>query len=265
VLRFGERFAAAPGRTHGGVVVGAIACAARRASGAADPSVVAISARLHRAVVPGREVGVEVTVDADGLVEVVLADDVQLLATAAVRVVDGALARAGLAATLFGPERLEPLLAAARSAAGSPSAPVEDRYPSCFGCGRAHSGGLQLAARPTSTVTAFAPAPGLSAWAEADGRLDTVVALAAPVCPSTAALRPAEAEAGAILLGSLEAELLGWPPAEVVGGYGVAAHRWRRDGRKVLTDAALVDGSARPVVLATATWILAPDAAAATP
>lgn len=268
-LHFSSRFQGPPGLVNGGVLVGALACVARTSSRLADPAVASLVARLHRGVPQERDLAVQTTLDPDGLIELTVAHGEDLIATSAVRVVDTELLRHGLDPTLFGPERLEPLveLASPTPAQFHAASQIEVRpkpnpnpFDHCFVCGPANPGGLAVAAAPMSHTTAWALNPRASNFAEPDGRLDTVVALASMDCPSV----PSFMSGGIVapdesaLLGSFEAELVRWPPAHVEGGYRLPSRFWRRDGRKVLADIALVDARGTVYALATATWITVP-------
>ncbi|MFN0027003.1 MAG: hypothetical protein ACKV2O_07455 [Acidimicrobiales bacterium] len=268
-LRFTSRFQGPPGLANGGVVVGALACVARTRSELADPAVVSLVARLHRGVPQGRDLPVRTRLDPDGLIELTLADGEDLIATGAVRVVDTAVQRNGLEPTLFGPERLEPLVDLASPTAAQLDAaarievrpkPVPNPFDHCFVCGPANPGGLQVAAAPMTRTTAWALNPRASSFAEPDGRLDTVVALASMDCPSVPSFMSGGimAEDESALLGSFEAELIRWAPAQVEGGYRLPSRFWRRDGRRVYADIALVDGPGTVYAMATATWITVP-------
>ncbi len=271
-LHFTSRFQGPPGLANGGVVVGALACVARTRSGLADPAVAGLVARLHRGVPQGRDLPVQTTLDPDGLIEVTLADGEDLVATAAVRVVDSDVLRAGLEPTLFGPERLEPLVELASPTPAQVRAatqievrpkPVPNPFDHCFVCGQANLDGLQVAAAPMTRTTAWALNPHASDFAEPDGRLDTVVALASMDCPSVPSFMSGGimAEDESALLGSFEAELLRWAPAQVEGGYRLPSRFWRRDGRRVYADIALVDAPGTVYAMATATWITVPTPA----
>ena len=267
-LRFGRRFQGPPGNVNGGVVIGALTCLARTASGLADASVAEVRARLHRGIPQARDLSVEATV-AGAEVGLTMADGDTVVATASVTVVGTDELRAGRRPVAFGPDRIDPLRRLAEPsavqldfAARHPHrpGPAGDDFAGCFVCGAANPEGLRVRAEPMAEGLAWAANPSASTFAEADGRLDTVIAVASLDCPAVPCvdaldvLRPEES----VLLGSFTAEFLAVPPATVDGGYRLPSRFVRREGRKVSTDIALTDAAGNVYAVADATWVTVP-------
>ena len=273
-LRFGPRFQGPPGNANGGVVAGVLTCVARRVATIPDPAVRRLTARLHKGIPQGRDLAVTVAVRADGVVDLTVSDGDELLVTGAVELVPTAALREGLPSELWGPDRIEPIVglaepdAAQRSFAGihpwrrpGPDSP----FAHCFVCGAQNDDGLRVGAEPVASGLAWAANPHASSFAEADGRLDTVVAVASLDCPSTPSFYglPVLAEDEAVLLGTYDVEFCRVPPASPAGGWRLPSRFLRRDGRRIYADIGLVDGTGVLYALATATWITVPTPAAA--
>jgi hypothetical protein len=267
-LRFGRRYQGPPGNVNGGVVIGALTCLARSASGLADASVAQLRARLHKGIPQARDLTVDTAVDG-AEVDLRLSDGDTLLATATMTVVGSDELRAGRRPVVFDAERIEPLRALTaptqaqrdfaarhphRSLAGS------DSFSECFVCGADNAEGLRVRAETMAEGLAWAANPAASAYAEADGRLDTVIAVASLDCPAVPCtdaldvLAPDES----VLLGSFTAEFLAVPPASVPGGYRLPSRFVRREGRRVSTDIALTDAEGNVYAVADATWVTVP-------
>ncbi len=274
VVRFGPRFQGPPGNANGGVVAGVLTCLARRLSPLDDPAVARLTARLHRGIPQGRDLTVGQRVDPDGLVELTLSDGDTLLVTGAVELVPTASLRAGRTPTQWGEDRIEPLVSLAEptpaqrdfaSTHPTRTPPDPNPFAHCFVCGADNGAGLRVGAQPVAPGLAWASNPHASAFAESDGRLDTVVAVASLDCPSTPSFYalPVLGPDESVLLGTFDVEFVTVPPAEVEGGWRLPSRYFRRDGRRIYADIALVDRNGALYALATATWITVPTPAAA--
>ncbi len=269
-LRFGSRFQGPPGNANGGVVAGVLTCVARRVSGLDDPAVRRLNARLHRGIPQGRNLPVTVVVRDDGVVDLTVTDGDELLVTGAVELVPSARLQAGMPSDLWGADLVDPIVDLAEPDAVQRS--FADTHPwrrpgpdspfaHCFVCGAQNADGLQVGAEPVAAGLAWAANPHASAFAEADGRLDTVVAVASLDCPSTPSFYglPVLAEDEAVLLGTYDVEFCRVPPATPAGGWRLPSRFLRRDGRRIYADIGLVDGAGTLYALATATWITVPS------
>jgi acyl-coenzyme A thioesterase PaaI-like protein len=273
-LRFGSRFQGPPGNANGGVVAGVLTCIARRVSSLDDPAVRRLTARLHLGIPQARDLAVGVTVRDDGVIDLTVSDGDALLVTGAVELVESDVLRAGLPSELWGADRIEPIVDLADPDAVQRS--FADAHPwrrpgpdspflHCFVCGSGNVDGLRVGAEPIAAGSAWAANPHASAFAEADGRLDTVIAVASLDCPSTPSFYglPVLAEDEAVLLGTYDVEFCRVPPATPPGGWRLPSRFLRRDGRRIFADIGLVDGAGTLYALATATWITVPSPAVA--
>ncbi|MBM3684581.1 MAG: hypothetical protein FJW83_08590 [Actinobacteria bacterium] len=271
-LRFGSRFQGPPGNANGGVVAGVLTCVARRVAALEDPAVRRLNARLQRGIPKGRDLPVTVVVRDDGVVDLTVADGEELLVTGAVELVPSDVLRAGMPSELWGADRIEPIvdLAEPDEAQRAFASTYPWRRPGpdspfvhCFVCGAQNAEGLQVGAEPVAAGLAWAANPHASDFAEADGRLDTVVAVASLDCPSTPSFYglPVLAEDEAVLLGTYDVEFCRVPPVAPAGGWRLPSRFLRRDGRRIFADIGLVDGAGTLYALATATWITVPSPA----
>lgn len=270
-MRFSSRFQGPPGNANGGVVVGALTCVARKLSPLPNPAVRRVHARLHKGVPQDTDLTVSVTgggttefvINVSHGPDTIVSGTVVLLATDELS--------AGLPPTLYGPERIAALAALAEPseaqrhfAATTPRRrpiPEPNPFGRCYVCGIDNPDGLQVRAEPVAAGLAWAANPRADGQAEADGRLDTVIAVASLDCPSvpsvdaTDVLSPTES----VLLGTFDGEFLRVPPAIVDGGYRLPSQFIERDGRRVYTDIGLVSGAGTVYAIATATWVTVPQ------
>lgn len=270
-MRFTSRYQDPPGNANGGVVVGALTCVARRASGLADPGVRRITARLHRGIPQDRDLVVTTSgPNAHATVDVTVSDRDAVIVSGTVSMVESAELARGLPPTLYGPARVQALSALAEpsgahrefSRANPRRRPLPEPNPfgRCFVCGTDNPDGLQVRAEPIAAGFAWAPNPRADGFAERDGRLDTVIAIASLDCPSVPCVDAVDvlADHEDVLLGTFDGEFLRLPPATVPGGYRLPSQFIERSGRRVLTDIGLVGADGTAYAIATATWVTVP-------
>ncbi|MGA9276050.1 hypothetical protein [Ilumatobacter sp.] len=122
-------------------------------------------------------------------------------------------------------------------------------FPTCFGCGPARRDGLGLAPGPvpgSSTHATF--------WApDVDGPVPTWMVWAALDCPSGGPALTILPTGSMVVTGELAVDI-----ARPLAGreqYQILSRCSGRSGRKITTEAAIVDSAGRNVAIAEATWI----------
>ena len=151
-------------------------------------------------------------------------------------------------------ERLDPMAVAVAEARWLDHAEGEHPFPTCFGCGPDRSDGLGLAPGlvPGSDLHATFWAPPV------DGVVPSWLVWAALDCPSGGPALASASEGAAVVTGELAVDIR----RPVVGGrqYQIVSRRSGGSGRKIVTQAAIVDDRGRNLAVAQATWIvLAPE------
>lgn len=128
--------------------------------------------------------------------------------------------------------------------------------PTCFACGNRRTDALGLDLRPGAVADT-----GLFAtrWRpQLDGAVPAWLLWAALDCPSgIPALAKVERDE-AVVTGELCVEIRNDVPGD--GDYQIIGRRTGRDGRKFTTESALIDERGRSLAVATATWIVVPNA-----
>jgi hypothetical protein len=156
-------------------------------------------------------------------------------------------------------ERLHPMAVAVAESRWLDHSDGHHPFPTCFGCGttRLDDGlGLEPGRVPGTSVHATFWTPGI------DGPVPSWLVWAALDCPSGGPALALVPKGSAVVTGELAVEVR--QPLSGRTQYQILSRCTGRSGRKISTQAAIVDPKGRNVAVASATWIgLSPDCAVA--
>lgn len=146
-------------------------------------------------------------------------------------------------------ERLDPMAVAIAESTWLDHVNGHHPFPTCFGCGTQRSDGLGLApgAVPGSAIHATFWTP------QVDGPVPPWLVWAALDCPSGAPALAAVPTGAAVMTGEIAVEIR--HPLDGSAGFQIQSRRIAHSGRKIETQAAIVDRQGHNVAVAEATWI----------
>lgn len=146
-------------------------------------------------------------------------------------------------------ERLDPMAVAIAESQWLDHHDGDHPFPTCFGCGNERSDGLGLAPGnvPGSSIHATFWTPNT------DGPVPPWLVWAALDCPSGGPALAAVPTGAAVMTGELAVDIR--EPIDGSSGYQILSRCRDRSGRKIATQAAIVDRTGRNVAVAEATWI----------
>ncbi len=262
-LQFVERFAAVPGRVHGGTAIGALTCPALQLAGQKGmlhPAPLQVTGRLIRPVPLGKPLRCSVD-PADSSSRVLVHEDSQVVLDGLVKVAD-MQTEPGSVLQETPPERAEDLKVLAglggleidgptisdhwRQSYEAAGLPVAQHK--CFGCSEAE-GTLKLRLRIARRAMIWARWEPEPVFTDGHGRLAATIIASALDCATIYTVNADDPEFMAWMLrvkkswttGTYGVRFLRIPPVQIEGGYMIAARYLGGDDRKFFAMSALFD------------------------
>ena len=265
-FKFIERFAGPVGRAHGGTAVGALTCPALQLAerdGMRHPVVLHVNGRLNLPVALAEPISVKAYSEEGGY-RVQLQNDSSVILDGLVEVADRETKAGSVLqeppseyvkdlqslseitdADIKGPSLFTQLLEI-QKAGGLPSEPP----PKCFGCSEV-DGALKLSIRKTRQGDTYTRWESEAAFTDGEGRLATTMTVTAIDCMNLFVIFANDdfdltvkllQEKKMFMTGTYGVRFFRVPPVEIEDNFRITSRYLRREGRKLFTMSALIDG-----------------------